>query len=741
MKVKSECIFTKMAEEKQIRGIYNPPDKQMELLRKTYKRQQEMSDARKNKPDGGNREDEWDKWIKQYLAYRMPKDADDWRSNIFIPETTAVVESMMAEIVNQDLAIWVVERGAEDKSKARVMNAILDYVADISKTNVALMDIIKDALIYGTGIGMEYYWKEQRNIKLPNGNTQRVTEYDNSYLEAVNLNDFFVDERARGFSGPQGANDCVRRYIQDVDDFKNFFQGKEWDPFDAAKYVKAGGNTNYYEFYHPPERLEHSHEVEVLWYWNKRDDELNIVANDVLVKAGPNPYRHKQLPFIRATDVKLPYQFYGRGEPEITESLQEEKNTLRRMLVDRNHLDIDKPILVSDTLTLEDEDTITRPHGIIQVGDVNAAKVLEYNDVGQSFFRSLEMLNDDRVRVTGMDERQMSVQRATTATEAAILKEATLKRLGMKIWQLKNDTMVDLGRLRVANIMQFYSQPRLEEIIGENAVAKAADEGLLIKKGGKNYVEKYKNIRLTDEKIIPGKNGESEVLPAKGNTFFEAKPAFFLPTHGGYDLQYQATSSLPISKPLEQQKADELYDRLAGNPTVDPWALASYLIETRDKEPDDFKPQAQEKKKSGINLKQMVDLAGIENQEMLQGNKIGPTPYASPVHTELHIEYMKSEKFKKEVPPEKMDIIQNFTNHITGEIVAENMRGQSPEGAMGAEGAVPGMPGQVPTAGSEGGTNTAMASAMPGQVQGGGQVPSGMPGAKAGISGGRKLSK
>jgi len=34
-----------------------------------------------------------------------------------------------------------------------------------------------------------------------------------------------------------------------------------------------------------------------------------------------------------------------------------------------------------------------------------------------------------------------------------------------------------------------------------------------------------------------------------------------------------------------------------------------------------------------------------------------------------------------------------------------------------------------------------MAGAMPGRIQGGGEVPSGMPGVKAGIAGGRKLSR
>lgn len=719
-----------------IRKVYNPPDEKRERIKLVYQRKREMGDKRQEL------ETDWEKWEKQWNAYRMPKDADDWKSNIYIPMTTSIIEAQLSEIVNQELKPWVVERGVEDAPKAQVMNAILEYTWDTAKSDQALFDIVKDALIFGTGIGMEYYWKQPRTITTDKGDTKEIFEFDDCYLEPVRLWDFYIDERARAFSGPYGARDCIRRYIMDIDDFKSFFKGKTWDPFGAAKYVKPGGDTNYYEFYKPPERLEHSHEVEILWYWNKPDDLLEIVANDVLVKSGPNPYRHKQLPFMRVIDVRRPHQFYGKGECELLESLQDETNTLRRMTIDRNHLDIDKPILVSDTLTIDDDDTIARPHGTIPVGDVNAAKPLEYSDIPMSVFKTLEMLNDDKIRVTGMDERQQSVSSAGTATEAAILKEATLKRLGMKIWQIKTDSLVDLGRIRVANILQFYSQPKLEEILGESMLEKAQTQGLLVKSGKKNYMAKYRNIRLEDKAVnINPLTQQPEVVSHKGYSFFEAKPEFFLPTHGGYDIRYKASSSMPISKPLEQQKADEMYDRLIQNPTVDPWKLAEFLIKSREKDPDEFKvvPPGQEKPK-GIQLEQMVDMAGIENEEMMKGNDIGPTPYASVAHTQIHIEFMKSKRFQEEVPPEDSKIIQLFTNHVVGEIMAEQMR----EGGMpqqGMEGG--GMMGQAPQGGPGQdvglGVSEDMGAVMPDRIQGGGQVPSGMAGANSGVQVGRRV--
>ncbi|MCK9370325.1 hypothetical protein M0R04_10495 [Candidatus Dojkabacteria bacterium] len=715
--------------EPAIRKSYNPSDEQLKVRKHVYDRYSSMKDKR------ADFDKDWDKWMKQWDGFRQNRKSEDWKSNINIPMTASIIEAMLAELNNQELKPWVLPRGSEDEGKATVMNAILDFTWDTAKSDVALMEIIKDALIIGTGIGQEYFWREPRTLKDSKGNENKVLEYDDCYLEPVKAEDFYVDEKARSFSGPYGARDAIRRYIMDYDDFRTFFTGKKWNPFNAAQHVKPGGDTNYYEYYKPPERLEHDHEVEVLWYWNKPEDLLAIVANDVLVYSGPNIYKHKQLPFVRVIDVLRPHHFYGKGEPELLESLQEENNTLRRMIIDRNHLDIDKPILVSDTLTMEDEDAIARPHGIIPVGDVNAVKPLEYSDIPLSVFKSLELLVDDKVRITGMDERQMSVQKAGTATEAAILKEATLKRLGLKIWQIKNDTLVDLGKLRVSNIIQFYSEPKIKEIVGEEEVARAQAKGVIISKGGKKFETSYRSIRLQDQKLEMDKTNNPKIVPTRGTTFFDAKPSFFTPTHGGYDIRYKATSSLPISKPLEQQKADEMYDRLSMNETVDQWKLAEFLIESRDKVPEDFKIQ-QPGQKDEIKLQSMIDLAGVENDEMMRGNKIGPTPYASPVHTEQHVTFMKSEKFKKDVPVENSEqILQIFSDHVMGEVTAQTARGEAGGASSDGGSAVPPGNEEAPAPSEEGNMETV----VPGRMMGGDEVPSGMAGANSGVQTGRKV--
>jgi len=747
----AESIPKDNKKQPEIRKSYVPKDSEINEIRMVYERKTDMADSR------SKFEKEWDDSYKAWDQFVPEKSEDDWQSDIYIPITTSVIEAILSEIVNQDLMPWAIPRGFEDVPKAVIVNHALQWSWDIAKSDVALFDILKETFITGTGIGQEYFWHNERDILVPdkkNGGwkTQRAVEYDDCYLEPVKLEDFYVDETGRSFDGPYQAKDCIRRYIMNYDDFRNFFQGK-WDPFGNAKFVVPGGDVNYYEWYKPPEAIG-ADEVEVLWYWSKRQDKLAIVANDVLIKDGPNPYKHKQLPFARAIDVKRPHQFYAKGEATLLKGLQEEQNTLRRMIIDRNHLDIDKPILVSDALTIEDEDAVAAPHKIIPVGDPNSARFPEYSDIPLSVWKTLEMNNDDKVRVTGMDERQQSVSQAGTATEAAILKEATLRRINMKVYGIKNDFLVDVGRLRVPNMMQYYSQPKFEAILGDkkseeykNKLAFLERAGKLEYQDGVPMEKSYRNMRIRDKKlIVDDKTGQIKEEPYKGFTFFEIKPEFFLPTHGGYDIRYKASSQIPISKPLKQQKDMEMYDRLIQNPTVDPWKLAEMLFKSGDYDPDEYKIKNPEEggfgqEQEGEMLKKMVELASVENNEMINGKEIGPTPYASPVHTELHIEFMKSKDFKELVPPEDQKTLQIFANHVIGELMAQGARGQGQGmgGEMGMGNPQGGSGGIVPSPKSFGGVNNAKAAVAPGMNQGGGQMPSGMQGAQTGIQMGRKI--
>lgn len=730
-------------EKQQTPPIYNPPEDQKNALSWVYQRMISMRDA----PDRIKWAKNWDRSRKQWEAMRDERGADDWQSNHVVPLTTAVVETVLSEVIDQSPRPIIMPRGNEDAPKARVMQHIFTYTWDVSDGDSELYNVLKDAFMLGTGIAQEYYWREPRKITNEKGDEEMVYDYDDCYMETVRLQEFYVDEKARGFTGPHQARDCIRRYVMDYDVFRQYFSG-ERDPLNAAKYVVPGGTTedgvDWPGDYKPPQGFDTGKEVEVLWYWSRvPKDCLYIVANGIIIQMGPNPYKHKQLPFARVVDIKVPHSFYGKGEADLLESVNDELNTFRRMTIDRGHLDLDKMFFVSPHLNLADEDLIARPHGAIPTDDVNVAKAVEYGDVPRSVELVLKHLEDDSVIGTGINPRSQALPTAGTATEAAILKESTLKRIRLKVKLFEKEFLTVIGRLRVANILQYYSQPKLTKIVGEGRKQQFEGEmndlkakGLIENIEGQDYIKQYRQIRTENVELTTDARGKPKEKPNMGFHFFDLKPEYFMPVaSGGYDIKFEAGSTLPVSKTLMRDEAKDLWDRVSQVALAVPQSYDivkltdELLIKPFERNPNDLK--AEQVQEDNTRQAMLLDMAEMENKQMSQGQPVESTPYASTGHTQVHIEYTGSDEFKA-LAAGNPQIAKIFTDHIMGEYFAQQQRqgavpGQEGEmaGATGAGGTAASLvPGSQPSPqpATAGGGNKSLSGTLTGKIQGGGQV-------------------
>lgn len=732
--------FNYKKSDNSIRHKYKPSSEEEAIIRHIYDRYYAM----KWSPYRLMMEKEWEAGERAWEAYRRELAEDEWQSNYFIPLTTGVVESVLAEVVEQKQRPFYLPLSPEDAPKAMVMNHIFDYSWQAGDGDSELHSIFKGSLIHGSAIAQEYYLQDKRmvhdivglDLYDKNGKIKtkekEIYEYDDCIMEYVSIWDMFFDENAREVNrGPYKSRDSIRRYIMNYEDFQRFFQGPIWDPQKNAQYVTPGGDTSYYEFFKPPQGFDASKQVEVLWYWSRSPhDMMAVVANDVLVRYGPNIFRHKWLPFAKATDVKRINKFYGKGEPKLLESVQEELNTLRRMTIDRHHLDLDKSFLVPQTSMLDDTDLIARPHNFIPVDDPSNIKALEYGDVPISVQTTTKSINEDSIRVTGVDDRFQSLQKApSTATEAAILKESTQKRIKMKITGLQQDFLTDIARMRAANIIQFYSQPRLEEIVGEaktseykKKVSQLTAMGQLAIVDGKPMKKSFRKIRIDGKRIDYDQDGRVFEKEIPSFSFFEVTPETFTPVaSGGFDIKFEAGANLPVSKPLLQSKTLELYDRLIQLTQLtnyDAERLADKLVEVYDFNPNDFKKAESlvEEETAQFSQEQIINLASKENQEVLSGQPIPQfgTPYATPQHSLIHIAFLKSQAMI-DAPQNVYDAL---VKHITGEIYAASQRG----------GAMMGQPGQEqPTVPQGAAMGNEMSQMSPDMIQGGDQVQTGLP--------------
>lgn len=534
--------------------IYTPTKKEKEAIKMVTERMEKMKRKRQEY------EGDWNEADKQRLMHRTQRPKDEWRSDLRLPDTFSIIETAKAEMVDKSPGIVYRPRESGDTLKAEKHNKIFEYTWEKGNGDIELLKFIDDALVYGLAVGEEYWRQDQREEKdmedfdletfIPKSWKKRdVIDFDDVYFECIPVWSFYWDPMGGSL---EACRDVAKVLTMPMKDFK-----RKYRKYPKHKKVVEGGSVYRPEWFKPIGNLD-DHELEIIHYYNKAEDLYLIIANGVLLTSpdNPIPYKHKDFPFVRGVDILLPHSFVGLGEPKVLRCLQEERDTLRNMRIDTTHLNIQNQYIVDDRLELDDDDLIARPHGILR-GPLDSIKPIDKIPLYPESYREEEFINDDIIKATGIDIRMQALEsrKGDTATEVAILKESSLKRIRLKLKLLEKMALHRIGRLRLANVQQFYSIPKVQIILGEEGKSEEKDT--------------YKNIAFKH--------------PKGGYEWFTARPDDLI---GEYDVIVVPGATLPVSKALESQKRVNLFDRLTGHPDVDQRELASMLIKAHDEDTD-----------------------------------------------------------------------------------------------------------------------------------------------------------
>lgn len=609
---------------------------------------------------------------------------EEWRSTMSVPLIHGMVETVVAEYADSQPKSYI-DAGQEAYTEgAKIIKDIEKYT--LMKGDADLEDNVayRSMGIYGTAIAWEYYREDPVIIKelksvdkdgVKTWDIYQTTEFNDPYRKVLSPWDFYPHESA---TTTNNMIDCIRRESFEMHVFKDIYK-----KYKLAETVTAGGETDQKEPNPRPSGESGKEMIEVLHYYNKPQDIYWIVANGVLLNEfeAALPDDHKMLPFAEGCYIKRLNHFWGLSLPEIIAGTQSELNTLRRLRMDRAKLNVSKVFLISERADIDDDELLVRPGLRINVQDPNnSVKTLDFSDTGMSAYKEEDALFHDSQLGTGVSDPSMANTTGATATESAIVKESTLKRIraGMNIYRVTFTNR--LGRLRLANILSIYRDPvRVNEVTGKDGEIKA------------NAI--YRQIQIEDPKT--GALSSITVSPEE--------------IRGEYHYRTQSMSSIPLSKALQEQRSEMLFDRLIQLPTTDPTKATKWLMNSHQEDPYDV-------------LFDNIDTAGPElaeeeNARMMQGGQLPGTVGATPEHTAKHMVYIEANAWT--IPP-NIDAI--FTAHVNAELNPVTPGGigglASPVGANGApmsiggptgtapdlgqmtgpEGGAPLTPGQMPTA-------------------------------------------
>ena len=389
-----------------------------------------------------------DRWKRFYKLYRSWRDttAAPFKSNVFVPYIFSIVESiipkMMGTVFNTRPLVSVIPRKGASENMAFLLERLLEYQLDEEQLELfnKILEFFKETVIYGTSFAKI----------VPKFNDDEAVSFNYVDMEPLDLFNVFPDYRAKSI---RRMKYIIQLAYVDYDELLRLQdQGFYSNVSELIEHTESLATVDQFK----KERLssvgildEYGFDsnrkiVEVLEYWD-RDKIIVIGAKNFVLKVEDNPFSGL-LPFIMARYIPVQHELYGIGIPEVTETLQEELNTVRNQRMDNVNLIINRMWIANKYADINFDNMISYPGNVILSNDVNAVKPLDTRDITRSAYMEEDIIKRDMDNVSGefSYNRGEPPERRETATGIVRLQQAS---------NIRFDTIVKMLEFTVIRAM------------------------------------------------------------------------------------------------------------------------------------------------------------------------------------------------------------------------------------------------------------------------------------------------
>jgi len=480
------------------------------------------------------KEDRWRKYHRVYRSWQETNAAPGWRSAVPIPYVFSVIENLVPRMASQLPNFICMPVGPEDVIPAKAMEYKLRWSAERTNLHLDLILAIKSALKFGTGILKTYYAQdfgkayemvpmmetitetfEEPEIGMNgmpvtdmDGNAQ-MSMRDESYQQPVldetgqpvmiakpyefvkyqgpaatwvDIFDFWPAPDAKDI---QEARYVIQRSFRDLGEIEDMIaqgiyrlppgitdigqlttseeeDGKDIREDEVGEDSSSGDSTR--------------RPVELLEFWFRQSNMVVTVANRrAVIRAQENPFWHGEKPFVRFVDYLLEGEFWGSGEAEAIEGLQDLANAIVNQRIDNVRLSMDKMFAIN-TKAIEDErDLIVKPGQLVRVtGDYlpgEAIMPLDLGEVNQSAFEEAAEVERLIERTSGVSDFTLGTDDEginRTATGVSLMTESGNTKIALKVRQMELMALLPLARHWGAIVQQFTEEEEYLRLMGPN---------------------------------------------------------------------------------------------------------------------------------------------------------------------------------------------------------------------------------------------------------------------------------
>jgi hypothetical protein len=432
-----------------------------------------------------------------YIYHSKLKKSDpNIPSKVFNPIVWSFIETVVTRLLAKNPKIGYKPRERTDEQQALIMSSLFDYWFEKCNVYPIIVNWVKDALTYGTGIvKVDWYTSKPRKllsyITDVNGDVQpqldemgqpieklatqesEVIDYDDPRIKNVNIYDFFVDPKATSM---YDAKWVIHQYWASIEELEeqNDYSSQYGKPrynraalkrlkgtaesasdFERAKKQAAGIQVNYGK--------EERAKIWEMW----EDDHLVVVADETETLTDDiNPNWHGKKPFIRIVDSLNSGEFWGKGEIEpVEKSLHALNTTQNQRIVNVNR--ILSPMWKAKN-TVDDDELQFIDNGIIHINDLTDVEIQSIPNVTGTAVQEQNLLVESMQRALGVTDYVTGIQTpGQTAAEVQIKTSEANQRFGHKVKLIEEMGFKPLGEFIYQLYQQFVTKEKIIRIMGQ----------------------------------------------------------------------------------------------------------------------------------------------------------------------------------------------------------------------------------------------------------------------------------
>ena len=567
-----------------------------------------------------------DDWTTRWNGYVVPLSVlDETDSNIFLNFTRNLIISYMAKVAAQppSCKIKAVNKntGLANQKFADVLKDLNQYSLDEENVKAKFLAVVQETTVKGTCLVYEGYAKYTQNMKVPQtydmehgkftwNNEERVI-FDNCYQEIAKLEDVYISNAFEPDiqKQPFVIWKKITSYQEAAFEFGHYANWKYVVP--GAYRVIMEPRTFYNtELYTPLQ----AYQTEIFRYYNKKENLLIIMCNGVILYSGPLPFKHGRYPFAKYIYEKFGNDFFwGAGAPFKFMGEQDTQNTFINMMIDKTLGSLLPYGLSSDLDDLIEDDQLA-PNKIRKVGDINKWKFATLPGVSAGEQAMFQNMMDLLRKNSGLADAGT----ASTPTGGRLsVRQVLLQNQQNQQQQSYSVNFLEDGErdrtiLRLYNIMQFYSIPKIQRITGKN---------------GKEIEQLvYRDIYIHETRLSDGRNGtkiikitdigneddrmhmenDLALMEAMGDESGTPTEALALPismfTNFNIQVQIVTNSSYTQNQVLDQAERQQYAQwrlAMAQFAPVDTQELIKWVDESYDIDTDRFTPKGTQPMNAG----------------------------------------------------------------------------------------------------------------------------------------------